>query len=151
MSYEDSLNDLRGFVLSKPVFSEGLRHLSPGHEIRILIADRYEAALFYDGQKAVLEARPARKPDVEFSLSPDAVALLKDLPSDNLTDFGIEIVKQIAAGKIKPRVCGSVFNVLTKGYLGVIKEAGPDFLTFLAQHGLTGLGKITSLIKNLKS
>ena len=151
MSYEDAINDLRSSLLSKPVFAEGLRHLQKGAEIRILIAERYEAALYFDGQKAVLDERPAHSPDVEFSLSPDAIALLKNQTGDDLAGFGIEVVKQIIAGKISVRVVGSAWNVLTKGYLGIIKEAGPDFLTFLATHGITGIAKISSMIKNLKS
>lgn len=151
MSYEDAINDLRSSLLSKPVFAEGLRHLKKGTEIRVIVADRHEAALFFDGQKAQLEERPARSPDVEFSLSPDAIAFLKDLPGEDLAEFGIEVVKQILAGTVKVRVCGSVLNVLTKGYLGIIKEAGPDFLRFLAQHGLTGVSKIAAFIKNMKS
>lgn len=151
VSYEDVLNDLRNSLLSKPVFAEGLRHLHKGAEIRLVIDERHEAALLFDGQKALLEDRPSPKADVEFSLSLDAVQVLTKHPGDDLAEFGIEVVKLILAGEVKVRVCGSVWNVLTKGYVGIIKEAGPDFMRFLAQHGLSSLGKISSLIKSLKT
>lgn len=150
MSYHDVLNDLRTHLVVKPVFTEGLRHLSKGTEIRILIDDRHETALFFDGNNAQLEDRPARNPDVEFTLLPSSYATLKALPGDDLAAFGIEIVKLILAGAVRVRLCGSTWNVLTKGYLKIIQAAGPDFLKFLAKHGLSGMGKITQAIRNLK-
>jgi hypothetical protein len=84
-------------------------------------------------------------------VSPEAIAVLKNQPVEDLAAFGIEVVKQIIAEKIKVRVCGSVWNVMTKGYLGVIQAAGPEFLKFLASQGLTGISKIMALIKTLKS
>ncbi|MCB0411867.1 MAG: hypothetical protein KDD22_05035 [Bdellovibrionales bacterium] len=150
MSYQDILNDLRSHVISKPVFAEGLRHLDAGQEIRILIDGQFESALFWDARQVQLEGRAANKPDVEFSFQLNSLPTLKALPEDDLAEFGIGIVKQIIAGNVRVRVCGSVWNVLTKGYLGIIKAAGPDFLKFLSQHGLSGIAKISSLIRNMK-
>lgn len=151
MSYESSFQQLNALIEGKSVvFNKALSRLYSGAEIRILLEGQHECALTFSGQKTVVENRPARSPDVEFSVYPDAIRSLSSASGDDFARFGIEVVKQIIAGSIHVRVCGSLLRVMTGGYLGIIKEAGPDFMGFLAGHGLKNISKVVSLIKNLK-
>jgi hypothetical protein len=42
-------------------------------------------------------------------------------------------------------------NLLSRGYLDMLKEGGAPVMAFLARHGLASISKITSAIKKMKS
>lgn len=150
MNSTDLVSQLQEHLTNKPVFAKALSQLSPGTEIQLLIEGR-ELALFYQDHVAQVMERPAHKPDVAFQLSPAALAELQLHPGTDMAEFGIAVVQQIIQGQIQVRVCGSLFGIMTKGYLNIIKAAGPDFMSFMAQHGFKSLQKIISLIKALKN
>lgn len=151
MSYELVLNEIQTFIREKPIFAQALSELKPGAEIRVLIEDREEFSLYFQEGQPHFEKRAAQHPDVEFRFTADAIRLLIEQPADDMAVFGIEILRLIMAGSAKIKVCGSAFGVITGGYLNIIKAAGPDFMKFLATHGLQGVSKIIRLIKTLKS
>lgn len=150
MSSTSIFEPIRSFLESKPACQKAMQHLKPGVEIRILIDGQQECALFYDGSSPRLERRPAVHPDVEFNLSTAGIRQLMNHPGDNMAQLGIAVLKEICAGHIKVRVVSSIFNVLRNGYVGIIKEAGPEFIGYLAQHGFENIPKIISLMKSLK-
>lgn len=150
MSYEQAFEMVQDFVKQKPACRNALRHLSSGAEIQVIVDDRAKWALFYANGEPQLEDRAAKKPDVEFRLNPEAVRILTAHPAEDMASFGIEVTRQILSGNASVRVCGNVIGVLTKGYVSIIKEAGPEFSKFLAQHGLKSLSKIGQLIRSLK-
>ncbi len=150
MSFEEAFQITHNFFTSKPACKDSLRHLKKGHEIRLFLDDRVECSLFFEAGQVVLEQRPSPKADVEFRLSPEAIRILDNLPGDSVAQLGINIIKEVIAGNVKIRVCGSLLRVLSGGYLAIITSGGPEFMTYLASHGLTNIGKITQLIRSLK-
>lgn len=151
MSYEKILTETQSFIREKPIFSQALSELKPGTEIRILVENREEFSLFFKDGQPHFEHRAAKGPDVEFKFSADAIRLIVTLPGDDMAVFGIEVLRLILDGSVKIRVCGNVFNVLTGGYLNIIRAAGPDFMKFLASYGFKGISKLIALIRTLKS
>ncbi|MCB0385272.1 MAG: hypothetical protein KDD43_07750 [Bdellovibrionales bacterium] len=150
MSFEDAFHVVHSFFTTKPAAKDALRHLKRGHEIRLLIDGRTECALFFEAGQVAFEQRPCPKADVEFSIGPEAIRLLSTHSGESVAQLGVDIVKEIIAGNVKLRVCGSILRILSGGYLAIITSGGPEFMGYLASHGLTSLGKITSLIRSLK-
>lgn len=150
MSFNDAFQAAHNFFTTKTASKDALRHLKKGHEIRLLLDAREECALFFQAGQVVLEQRPCPVADVEFTIGPEAIRLLSTHAGESVAQLGIDIVKEVVAGNVKIRVCGSILRVLTGGYLGIITSGGPEFMGYLATHGLTSIGKITKLIRSLK-
>lgn len=150
MSYEASFTALKELIQEQPSFHEALSLLKKGREIRILFDGQHECALFYQQSVAQLEYRPAQTPDIEFEIYPEALRMLKGKSPMNMAQLGIAIVKQVLAGSVKIHVLTGVLSVLSGGYFKIITSAGPEFMGYLAQHGLKNISKIQSLIASLK-
>jgi hypothetical protein len=150
MTDQQAFEQLKDFFETRPACKVAADPLRQGVEIGIVINDRTQCAFFKDGDKPRFEQRPANKPDVVFYISPDAVQPILSHTSDDIGELGITIAKQYLAGTVKIKVQGSMIGLLTNGYLGVIKSGGISFGKFLAQHGVTGLGKVKDVIQNLR-
>ena len=150
MSEKTSFQALFALVKNQPVFADGLQHLKKGREIRIIIDGTKECALFYSNGSPQLEERSAEKPDIEFQLHTEAIRRISASNPATMAEFGILVIKQILAQTIQIRVCTGLISIVQGGYLKIITAAGPEFLGFLAKHGLSNIGKIQGLIKSLK-
>ncbi|MCB0406764.1 MAG: hypothetical protein KDD34_01095 [Bdellovibrionales bacterium] len=150
MSHDTSFSVLKELIENQHLFSEALRQLKSGREIKVLIDGQHECALFFSQEHAILDDRPAKNPDVEFTISTEALRLLQSLKYSSLAELGVEIVKQIIVGNIQLRVCTGLLAILNGGYFKIIKLAGPEFMGFLAQNGLKNLNKIKSLVNTLR-
>lgn len=150
MSYEATYNAFKELIKNQTCFNEALSLLKKGREIRILLDGEHECALFYSQSSAQLEYRPAKNPDIEFHVYTEAIRALGSAEPLNMAQFGIAVVKQILAGQVKIVVVNGVFSVLSGGYLKIVKSAGPEFMGYLAQHGIKNLSKLQSLISSLK-
>ena len=141
---------VKKFLEEKPACSEALKYLKNGVEISVNIENNTPCSLFMDNGQARFERRAARNPDIEFVLFPEAIRRLADHPGDQMAPLGIEIIREIAIGQIKISVVSGVSQVLSRGYLKIIKAAGPDFAKVLTYHGLNSLTQIISFVKQLK-
>lgn len=150
MSHQDLLNDLRNRVTESSIFVEALSQLRPGTEISVILGHKHQTALFYDGKQVQLEDRAATAADVEFSLSTDAIALLQTTPMTDMTEFGIAITKLILNKEIKVTILTSSWQIFNKGYLKILTAGGPDFMRFLAEHGLRNLSKVMKAIRSMR-
>lgn len=150
MSKSELFQVTKMFIEEKPAVAEALMELRQGTSIALLLDGKLEAYCFYSDEKAHLVEGTAPQSDVLFEVSTEAMRQLAALPCDHLAETGIEIVRQIVAGNVKIQLTGPSKNILTKGYLNIIKKAGPDFLNFLAQYGLKNMFKIIATIKKLR-
>ncbi len=140
------------FIEEKPASAEALVELKEGVAIEISIDNRQEAHCYYASEgHAVLVDGPAPKSDVRFVINAETVRRLSGMPCDNLAETGIEITREVLIGNIQVQLTGSPKNILTDGYLKIMKKAGPDFFNFLAQHGLKNMFKIIAFIKKMKN
>ena len=138
------------FIEDKPASRIALKELSKGTEIGIVLDERVECACFFENDKAHCELRAAKNPDVEFRTNNEAVRRLAEIPGDNLADMGIEILREILGGNVSLKLLASPTRILSGGYLGIIRKAGPDFISFLAQHGLSNIWKVIGYIKAMR-
>jgi hypothetical protein len=151
MSDQQAFEELKDFFENRKVSRLAADPLAGHVEIGIVINDRFPCAFFKDGDNPKFEARDAKKPDVIFYVKPEAVKSLVQTETEDIGELGIVILKNYLAGSVRIKVKGSMINLLTKGYLGVIKAGGFSFAKFLTSHGISGLGKIKDVIQALRS
>ena len=140
----------QNFIETKPAVTLALKELKNGTSLTLSLEEREDCHCFFDQKSARLIPGKGENSDVLFKINPEAVRRLSALPCETLSETGIEIVREVLAGNIQIQLLGSPKNILTNGYLKIISAAGPDFLNFLAQHGLKNIFKIISFIKSMK-
>lgn len=151
MNAETSFATLKNFFETRQAAKQALRALREGTEIGIVIGGAVECALFRRDEKPLIEARAAQNPDVVFHIRPETVDMLNSQTKDEIGDIGINVLKEILAGNIQIKVPGKFMNLLSRGYLDIIKQGGAPVGAFLARHGLASVSKIVSAIKQMKS
>lgn len=142
---------LKVFLETKPASRKAIRHLKEGVEIAVTIGNQIECAYFQSQGQPVFEQRPAKSPDFIFTIKPESVDILAKEKGDDVGELGIAILKEYLSGGVRIKVAGGIFAISTRGYLGMIKEGGVTFTKFLAQHGVSNLTKIMSVIRNMKN
>lgn len=152
MSQKKAFDLTKDFIENNSLFTTALKYLDPNTEIRILLNFSEECALFVNTEGlAQIEMRSAKNPDVEFGLSLETVRKFNSFSQTELGSLAIDIIKEVIAGHITIKVCGPITNLLKKGYLALIKEAGPELKKILTQHGVKGFYGIVLLFKKLKN
>lgn len=151
MTAEDSFQTLKNFFETRNASRQAMRTIKEGVEIGIVIGDLVDCALFRQGDQPVVEQRPAREPDVIFHIRPESVEVLNTRTKDEIGDIGVNILKEVLAGNISIKVPGRFMNLLSRGYLDMIKQGGAPVMSFLAHHGLASVAKITAAIRRMKN
>ena len=151
MTAKDSFEALKSFFETRQAAKQALSSIREGVEIGIVIGGTVDCALFRQGDHPVVEQRTALNPDVIFNIRPESVEVLSSKTKDEIGDIGVNVLKEILAGNIQIKVPGRFLNLLSRGYLDMLKEGGAPVMGFLARHGLASISKITSAIKRMKS
>lgn len=150
MSAEESFLTLKNFFETRQAAKQALSVIDESAEIGIVIGETVECALIQRDGKPVVERRAAVKPDVVFSIKPESVVVLNDRTKDEIGDIGVNVMKELLAGNISLKITGNLFNLLRRGYIDMIKEGGAPVLAYLSQHGMSGVTKIMSAIKQMR-
>jgi hypothetical protein len=147
---EKSFLTLKNFFETRAAVAKALGLLESGVEIGVVIGESIECALSIRDGKPQLERRPARSPDIVFSIRPETVELLNDRTRDDISDIAVNILKEMLAGDISVRVEANVLDLLRRGYLRVAALGGPTVSAFLARHGMTNVSNIMNTIKKMR-
>jgi len=150
MTAQESFQTLKNFFESRAASRQALMALREGVEIGVVIGGSVECALFRRGDLPVVEARSAKEPDVVFYIQPESVEILNSQTKDEIADIGIKVVSEVLAGNITIKVPGRFLNLLSNGYLDIVKQGGAPVMSFLARHGLASVAKITAAIRRMK-
>lgn len=150
MSAQDAFQTLKSFFETRQAARQALGSVKEGVEIGVVIGDSVDCALFREGAQPVVEQRAARNPDVVFHIRPESVYVLSHQTKDEIGDIGVNIFKEILAGNIQIRIPGRFMNIISNGYLDIIRKGGAPVTAFLARHGLGSVPKIVSTIKQMK-
>ena len=151
MSDQQAFAKLKGFFENRRACVVAAEPLKAKVEIGIVINKNLPCAFFKqkDG-KPKFEQREAVKPDVVFFLKPEGVDALLDDDTDDVAELGARLVKLYLGGMMDIKVPGSMFNLLTNGYLGIYRAGGLPFAKFIGAHGLSSLGKIKEFVQKLR-
>ena len=147
---QDSFQTLKAFFESREVARQAMRAIKEGAEIGVIIGGAVDCALFRQGENPVVEARPARQPDVVFHIQPETVDVLSKNTKDQIGEVGVSVLNEVLAGNIRIEVPGRIWNLLNRGYLDMIKHGGAPVAAFLGRQGLSSVSKITTAIKKMK-
>lgn len=151
MTAQDSFQTLKSFFESREVARQAMSVIKENIEIGILIGGSVDCALFRRGDLPVVEQRPAKEPDVIFHIQPESVEILSTKTKDQIGDIGVGVLKEVLAGHIRVEVPGRLWNLMSHGYLNMLKEGGAPVSALLARHGLANVSKIFTTIKNLRT
>ncbi|MDZ4678650.1 MAG: hypothetical protein SGI74_14225 [Oligoflexia bacterium] len=149
MTDQQAFEELKKFFETRSACEAAADSLRQSVEIGIIV-EGLSCAFFKDGNKPRFEQRPAKDPDVVFTMKTQAVESLVNDPSNDIAELGINIAKSYLNKNMKIKVTGSMIALLTNGYLGVIKAGGMSFAKFLGSYGISGLGKIKDVIQSMR-
>jgi hypothetical protein len=138
------------FMVNKPSVELALQELKFGKSIDVSIEDREIGHVFLSDTGVQFADGPGSQSDVLFVVNSESIRRLTETPCETLSETGIEICREVLAGNMKIRLIGKPQDILFGGYLNIIKKAGPEFLNFLAEHGMKNMFKIMSFIKSMK-
>lgn len=147
MNDQQAFEKLKLFFETQPTSLEASSYLKSGTEVGVIIGDTVECVFFRDeGGKPHFERRPAENADFIFTFSPDAIENLVAGEYSTMADVAINITKNFLAGTVKFNFVGAPTNVLTRGYLNVLKAGGVEYTKFLSSLGLPAISKITAFL-----
>ena len=150
MSAQESFETLKSFFETRHAARQAMSAIKEGVEIGIVIGDSVDCALFRRGDQPVVEKRAADKPDIVFLIKPESVYILSHGSKDEIGDIGVNVLKEMLAGNIRVQMPGKFLNLLSRGYLDMLRQGGAPVMAFLARHGLTNVAKITAAIRKIK-
>lgn len=156
MTQEMYFEKIKEFLETKPASQKLMSYLSSNAEIGIVVGNNLECSYFKQpgpakqDEKAKLEKRAPRKPDVVFNFSPEAIETLLKTPGDDLSDLVVNVVKLYLAGTVKIQIPAALPVLLFRGYVQILKASRKQLLVLLKDHGINNLS-IVSLIQKLRS
>jgi hypothetical protein len=150
MTAEDAFQTLKRFFENRNAAKQAMSAIHENVEIGIVIGGSVECALYRSGENVVVEPRPARQPDVVFHIKPETVYVLATQTKDEIGETGVNILKEVLTGNIQIKVPGRFLNIISHGYLEMIRRGGVPVSTFLARHGLSSVSKIVGTIRRMK-
>jgi hypothetical protein len=150
MSADETFQTLKTFFETRKAASQAMAAVQEGVDIGVSIGETLDCTLFRRGDQPIVERRAAVNPDVVFHIRPETVYILNDKTKDEIGDIGVNVLKEILAGNIKIKVPGRFLNIISRGYLDMIRKGGVPVARYLASHGFANVSKIISTIKKMK-
>jgi hypothetical protein len=142
---------LKTFFETRQAAKQAMSAIQEGVEIGVIIGGSVECSLFRQGAQPTIVDRPAKNPDVVFHIKPESIYVLNCQTKDEIGDIGVNVLKEILAGNIQIKVPGRFLNIISRGYLDMIRQGGAPVMSFLAQHGLSSVSKIVGTIKKMRA
>lgn len=150
MSAAKAFQTLKTFFETRTAAKVALSTIKEGTEIGVVIGGNVECTVFQHNHCPVVENRAAVHPDIIFYIRPESVYIIANNSKDEIGDIGVHILKEVLSGGIQIKIPGGVMNILSQGYLEMLRKGGAPVMSFLAQHGFGSVPKIVSAIKSLK-
>jgi len=146
----DEIQLTQHFIDSNPSISEAFSCLKPGTELSLIILSNHRCRLYYKNNKIIFEEKAAIDPDIELSINNEAIRRLEGLSGESLTQLGIDLLREISADHIGIKLKSSITKLISRGYLKIIKIAGPEFTKSLASYGLGSIRQLLVVLKHLR-
>ena len=141
-------------LIGSPVFQKGTSPLKNNVEIGVFLNGEGPVTLARREGKSIIEESAPKKADMTFRIPPKAGELLAGLKTEDVGEFGVELIKLMAHGdpdyRINVKVHVGIFDFITHGYLGILPLGGQTVMKHLSSMGLTGIGKIKDAIAKFR-
>ena len=124
---------LRTLFLTHPAWRMASQHLKEGSSSRVLFSHvPGEFHLLRKGNANLLLEGPAKDPDLAFRFTPGAIERLSRVKSNDIADFGVELLDCASSTdpgvQVRMLVIASFPKLLLRGYAGLLLRAGPRVL-----------------------
>lgn len=138
----------------RPVAQAATAPLKEGTELAVILNGETHATLKKAAGKLTVSVGEAKRPDMTIRLSSRAVEELVRTQSDDIADTGIAIVRLMISSVPEQRIGVKVhiggLQFLTHGYLGILPLGGKRLMQFLAEKGVSSIGKIKDIIAGMR-
>jgi len=138
----------------RDVCQKATKPLSTGSEMAVEMGSA-QFTLRREKEALIVVDAPCSKPDLSFTLSLEAIEALDAEPTEDVGEMGVVLLKQMVHSdpthRMGAKVHIGIFDLLRKGYLGVLPLGGPAVMKFLASKGLTSMGKIKEAVQKMKA
>ena len=149
-----AFENLRAYF-DREVAQKATAPLRDGVSLLIRIDETEEATLKKSEGKLILIKGTPSRPDMTVSITSAGIEELCRQKSDDIADTGIAIVKQMISPeplfRIKVKVHIGGIQFLTHGYLGILPLGGKRLMQFLAEKGVSSLGKIKDIVASMRN
>jgi hypothetical protein len=139
---------------AQAVCVSALSGLRTGATMRVTVGDEASFTLKKEPAGAVLLEADPQSPDLSFTLSLPTLKEFNAKAWDDLSLLGIELVKKVLAPnppeRLEVKIHTGLWDLFAKGYLSVLTQAGPGFMTFLASKGLVGMSKVKRALERFR-
>ncbi|MBI4405303.1 MAG: hypothetical protein HY537_14160 [Deltaproteobacteria bacterium] len=129
------------------------------------LKDNVQIALYVDGKgpvtltkedgKPILKLEAPQKAEMSFHVPAKAADSLLETRTEDIGELGLTLLKLVAHSdpqlRVKPQVHIGLFEMFSKGYLGVIPLGGVTVMKFLASLGFGSIGKIKEVVTKLRN
>lgn len=148
---EDIFQRTKLFLETSPACQKGMESLKSGTKIAIVLEPNFYSELQKNGNSySLVKTNSVFDADVVLHIHPDALNHFLAREFSNLSDLGIEIIKEIFVGRIHLRVIAKTTALIKKGYFTLPLAAGAPFLSYLASLGLSRMTKLYHWIEVLR-
>ena len=135
----------------KPVAVKAASPLKKGVTVNVDIIETGESFHVVKEDNMRVYKEKGKNPDATIEMTINAVEYLISFETDNIGEYGIEILKMILEGDQKKRIIVhyhvGLIKITTHGYFGVLKLGGSGIWQYLSSHGLSNIGKIRQFLK----
>ena len=152
-------NELKTFLEEADVSRAASHPLKHGAQIGIkFIGFPDEFHVVKDGKRLAVKEGAAPKPDWKAEISPAVVTAFKAMPTMDIGDLGVEVLKRMAKGvkdphsedAIRVHLTAGFFTILRHGYLGILPLGGPKVARYLSEHNLVNPMNIRRVFKKVR-
>lgn len=91
----------------------------------------------------------AEDPDLVFRFSAESVQHLERVDG-GVGEFAVALFSSILEGESDLRIAAGFPRLIRRGYLGLLRRAGPPVLAFGARHGIRNVGALRALVADLR-
>ncbi len=137
----------------KPACQKATAPLREGASVCVVVSGERLGLIRRDGKMEVTESAP-EKADMTFELPIESLRELADNPTEDIGELGIALLQLMAhsdpARRMGAKVHIGPFELLTRGYLGVLPLGGGTVMKYLASKGFTGISKIREGISRMR-
>ncbi len=139
----------------REVCQKATKPLRVGTEMSVKVDENEHYTLRREKEGLKVLSTPCKTPDLSFTLTLETLKKLNAAKTEDVGEMGVELLKLLAQNdptvKMHAKVHIGLFDLLTKGYLGVLPLGGPAVMKFLGAKGLTNMGKIKEAISRLRT
>jgi hypothetical protein len=138
--------------LEHPAWVEAATHLRPEASSTVYFSHRNGEPWRLEQRDSQTRLLPggALEPDFVFRFTSDSIERLEAVEG-NIGDFAVVLFSLIVDGEVGFRIAAGYPRLIRRGYVGLLRVAGPPVLAFGATHGIRTLRGLARFVARIRS